>query len=69
MVKSKRTLRVGLDGICAVACFIISIAVSVSCQLELIQDNKKQSNWELVLIVGGCMYGAICILAFVFEHV
>lgn len=31
IVKSRRTLRVGLDGICGALCFIISIVVSVLC--------------------------------------
>lgn len=67
-MKSTRTLRVGLHGICAVLCFIISIIVSVSCQLELMHSDKKQSNWEFILVIGGCLYGAICIIAFVFEY-
>lgn len=68
-MKSKKTLRIGLDGICAALCFIISIITSVSCQLELMRDDKRQSNWEFILVFGGCLYGAICITAFVFEHV
>lgn len=68
IVKSKKALRVGMDGICAALCSIVSIVTSVSCQLELINDDKKQSNWELLLLICGCLYGAVCVVAFAFEY-